>query len=162
MRLEYGYQIAPNWSKIQKMTITSQNINMTSSSNLFDVSVFLLLRLLVSSSFMSISFLVLELWQFSFTRDWPEIWKSEIVQPEFCPKSGEWSKLEIPNLAWMSLMKRYRMLQNTKVTAFTVSELLRENQKGGKNTPTPHALNKKMKAPFEHNTCIVIGIRIFF
>ena len=29
----------------------------------------------------------------------------------------------------MSLMKSYWMLQNSKVTAFTVSELLRENQK---------------------------------
>ena len=28
------------------------------------------------------------------------------------------------------------MLQNARVTAFTVSELLRENQKGGKITPT--------------------------
>ena len=30
----------------------------------------------------------------------------------------------------MSLMKRYRMLQNPRVTACTVSELLRENQQG--------------------------------
>ena len=29
----------------------------------------------------------------------------------------------------MSLMKSYWMLQNSKVTAFTISELLRENQK---------------------------------
>ena len=29
------------------------------------------------------------------------------------------------------------MLQNARVTAFTVSELLRENQHGGKITPPP-------------------------
>ena len=34
--------------------------------------------LVTSPSFMSISSLVLELWQFLFIRDWPEIWKSEI------------------------------------------------------------------------------------
>ena len=49
---------------------------MTSTSNFFDVVLFLL------------SSLVLELWQFSFIRDWPEIWKSEIPPSEFCPISG--------------------------------------------------------------------------
>ena len=33
-------------------------------------------------------------------------------------------------------MKLYRMLQNARVTAFTVSELLRENQQRGKIIPT--------------------------
>ena len=32
------------------------------------------------------------------------------------------------------------MLQNARVTAFTVSELLRENQLGGKVTPPPTPL----------------------
>ena len=40
-----------------------------------------------------------------------------------------WSELKIPNLAPMSLMKSYWMLQNASATAFTVSELFRENQK---------------------------------
>ena len=31
----------------------------------------------------------------------------------------------------MSLMKSYLMLRNARFTAFTVSELLRENQQGG-------------------------------
>ena len=36
----------------------------------------------------------------------------------------------------MSLMKYYLMLQNARVTAFTISDLLRENQKGrGKMNP---------------------------
>ena len=49
--------------------------------------------------------------------------KLEIPPSEFCPIYGDWSKLGIPNLA--------RMLQNARVTAFIVSELLRENQQGG-------------------------------
>ena len=35
------------------------------------------------------------------------------------------------------------MLQNSRVTAFTVSELLRDNQLGGKITPTPPRLGLK-------------------
>ena len=83
------------------------------------------------SKFMSISPLVLELWQFSFVRDWPEIRKLEIPPGEFRPISGDYSKLGMPSLAQMSLIKCYYMLQNTRVTAFTVSELLGENQQGG-------------------------------
>ena len=66
----------------------------------------------------------------------PEI---EHTPTEFCLLSGDWGELGIPNLARMSLIKRYRMLQNVRVTAFTVSELLRENQQGegGKITPYP-------------------------
>ena len=66
-----------------------------------------------------------------FIRDWPEIWKSEIPQSEFCPISRDWGKLGIANLARMFLLKCYWMLQNARVTAFTISELLRENQQGG-------------------------------
>ena len=67
---------APNWPKIPKMTMTSQFADMTSTSNFFDIFLFLLSSLVTGPSFMSISSLVLELWQFSFIRDWPEIRKS--------------------------------------------------------------------------------------
>ena len=103
----------------------------------FDV-LFLLPKLFTGPSFMSISSLVLELWQFSFIRDWPK--NSEIPRSEFCPIPGDWDGLGIPYLARMSLMKCYLMLQNTRVTAFTLSELLRENQRrgeGGKSSPHP-------------------------
>ena len=60
-----------------------QFLDMTSSSHFFDVALFLLSSLVTGSSFMSISSLVLELWQFSFIRDWPEIRKSEIPPSEF-------------------------------------------------------------------------------
>ena len=87
---------------------------------------------------MSISSLVLELWQFSFIRDWPEIRKSEIPPSEFCPISGDWGELWIPNLARMSLIECYWMLQISRVTAFTVFELLRKKPTGGGvNYPSP-------------------------
>ena len=58
-----------------------------------------------SKSHVNISSLVLQLWQFSFIRSWTEISKLEIPSPEFCPLSGDWSKLGIPHLAWRSLIK---------------------------------------------------------
>ena len=72
----------------------------------------------------------------SFYMDWPEIQRSEIAPSEICPISGDWRKLQIPNLARTSLIKCYWMLQNARVTAFIVAELLRENQQGGKITPS--------------------------
>ena len=51
--------------------------------NFFDVILFLLSILVTDPNFMSISTLALELWQFSFIRDWPEIWKSEILSLSF-------------------------------------------------------------------------------
>ena len=132
---ESGLRTAPNWPKIRKMTMTSQFSDMTSTSNFFDVVLFLLSSLVTGPSFMSISSLVLELWQFSFIRDWPEIRKSEIPPSAFCPISGDWGKLWIPNLARMSPIKYYWMLQNSRVTALTVFELLRENQLAGVKLP---------------------------
>ena len=95
--------------------------------HLFDAALFPLSGLVTGSSFMSISSLVLELWQFPFIRDWPEIQKSEIPPSEFCQISGDWVELGISNMARASLIKYHWMLQNVRVTAFTVSELLRKN-----------------------------------
>ena len=109
----------------------SQFVNMT----FFEISVFLVSSLVTGPSFMSISLLVLELWQFLFITEWPVIQKSDIPSSELCLLSGDWSELWIPNMAHMSLMKSYWMLQNASVTAFSFSELLRENQQGVKLTP---------------------------
>ena len=49
-------------------------------------------------SFMSISSLFLGLWQFSFTRNWPEILKWEIPLFEFFPISEDWDELGIPDV----------------------------------------------------------------
>ena len=110
---------------------------MTSSSNFFDVFLFLLSSLVTGPSFMSMSSLVLDLWQFSFIKDWPEIRKSEIPTSEFCPISEDWGKLGILNLALMFLIKFYWLLQSARVTAFTASELLKERG-GGKIAPPTH------------------------
>ena len=69
---ESSLRTAPNWPKIRKMTMTSQFSDMTSTSNFFDVVLFLLSSLVTGPSFISISSLFLELWQFSFMTDCPE------------------------------------------------------------------------------------------
>ena len=66
-------------------TIRLHDVNV----NLFDVSEFLLLSLVTGSSFMLISVLVLELWQFSFIRDWPEVRILEIPLSEFFSICGD-------------------------------------------------------------------------
>ena len=149
--LESGLRTAPNWPKILKTTMTSQFPNMTSSSKFFDIVLCLLSSLVTGPSFTSISSLVLELWQFSFIKDWQEIRKSEIPPSEFFPISGDWDKLWIPNLARMFLIECYWMLQNSRATAFTVFELLRENQLAGvKLPPSPPRTQIRVKIPKQH------------
>ena len=109
---EFGLRTAPNWLKIWKMTMASKFSDMTSSSNFFDVALFLLSSLVTGQSFMSISSLVLKLWQFYFIKDWPEIRKSEIPPSGMCPISGDWDKLWILSWARMSLIEYYWMLKN--------------------------------------------------
>ena len=103
------------------MSMASQFSDMMLSSIFCDIVLFLLSSLVTGPSLMSISSLALELWQFSFIRDWPEI-RIGNTPSDFCPISGDWNKLGIPNLARMSLIKCYWMLQNARVTAFTASE----------------------------------------
>ena len=83
-------------------------------------------------------------WQFLYLKDWPDIWKLETPPSEFCPITGDCDKFGLSNLAVMSLMKCYWMLQNTRATSFTVSELQGENQqsevtggRGGLKLPQP-------------------------
>ena len=90
-----------------------------------------LVRFSYLSKFMSISSVAVGLWQFPFVRDWPEIRKSVIPRLSFCPITEDWDELGIPPVARMSLIKCFWMLQNTRFTAFTVSELLWGNKQGG-------------------------------
>ena len=87
----------------------------------FEVVLFLLSGLVTDPSFMSISSLVLELWQFSFKRDWPEILKYPCLNFVQYLETG---------VLVIELMKCYWLLQNSRIIAFIVSELLRENQQG--------------------------------
>ena len=132
------------------MAMTSQFCVMVSSSN-FDIVLFLLSHLVIGPSFMSISSLVMELRQFSLVRDWLEIGKSEITPSEFCPISGDWGKLWILNLARISLIDCYWMLQNSRVTAYTDFELLRENQLG--RLVTHEAGNSYIYQVFYQQSC---------
>ena len=52
-------------------------------NTIFFVIVCLVSCLVTGSGFMSISWLLLELWQFSFIKDWPEILKLEIPYLSF-------------------------------------------------------------------------------
>ena len=92
-----------------------------------------------------VKLLVLELWKFSFIRDWPEIQKSEVPPSAFCPISGDWGKLGMPHLARMFLIKSYWILQNVTVTAFPVSKLLRgkDNKRVKLPHPTPTQIRVK-------------------
>ena len=121
----------------------------------FDIVLFLLPSLVTGPTFMSISSLVLELWQFSFIRGWPKIRKLELTLSEFCPVSENCGKSGIPTLVQVFLIKCYCywMLQNSRVTAFTVFELITENQQGGKITPplpTPPNTTPQPPAPRPH------------
>ena len=73
----------------------------------FDVVLFLLSSLFSGRSFVSISSLVLELWQFIFITDWPEIRRSKVPPSQFFPISRDWDELRMANLAWMSVIKCY-------------------------------------------------------
>ena len=117
-----------------KSTISSENDNdvifsdMKLSSNFFDEVLFLCPSLVTNPIFMSISSLVLKLWQFSFVKDWTEIQKWKITSSGFFPISRDWGEVGIPNLVRIYLIKSNCMLYNPMVTAIVVSELLRENQ----------------------------------
>ena len=112
-------KLAINWKNNNDVTICC---NYAIVKLFFNVSVFLLSILVTDPKFMSISLLVLVLWQFLFIRDWPEIQKFEIPSSEFYPKSQVCGELGTLNLTRISPMKSYWMLQNARVTAFTVSE----------------------------------------
>ena len=65
-----------------------------------------------------------------FYKGLTKIRKSEIPSSEFCPISGDWDELWVPNLARMSVTECYWILRNSRITVSTVLELLRENQLG--------------------------------
>ena len=100
MHPECGLWMAANWKK----TMTSQFADMASSPIFFWHCLVSLVMFSYWSKFHSISWLVLELWQFSFIKHWPKLWKLETPLSKFFPISGDWGELEIPNLAQLSLM----------------------------------------------------------
>ena len=99
--------------------MTSQFSDMASSSNFFEVVFFLLSSLVLGPSFMPISSLVLELWQFSFIRDWLEIRKSEILPSEFCPISREWNKLGIQDTKFGTNISNKMLINAAKFQGYS-------------------------------------------
>ena len=125
--------------------MTSHFVDMT-SRHFFDVVIFLLSILVTGPSFMSISSLVLELWQFSFIRDWPEIGNSPVwVLPNI------WRLGRVRNTKFGTKISNKILLNAAKCQgcSFTVSELFKENQQGmGKITPchsTPPSTQIRVK-----------------
>ena len=133
------------------MAMTSQIVGVPSPSNCFEVFLFLLSSLLTGPSFMSISSLVLELWQFPFSRIWPEIRKSEITPSQFCPISGDWSKFGIPNLGLTSLMKWWNVTECCKMPGLQLLQFLSyygktsRGEEGGINLPSPPPTQIRVK-----------------
>ena len=116
-------KLAINWENDNDVTICWHHLIVT----FFDVALFLLSRLVTGPRFMTISALTLELWQFSFIKDWPEI------------RNRKYPVCVFPNIWRLGLVRdtkfgmnvSNKILLNTanaRVTAFTVSKLLRENQ----------------------------------
>ena len=97
---------------------------MTPSSIFFDLVVFLLSRLINGQSFIIISLMVLELSQFLFIKDWPEIRKSETIPSECYPIPGEWCKLSYAAKCQVYSFYRFRVIQG-------------KSTGGGVKIPTP-------------------------
>ena len=137
MHPESSFQIAPNRPWIGKMTMTSyfSHIAIFFFFWRFFVS---LMEFSYWFRFMSISSLVLELWQFSFIGDWPEIRNSEIPPSEFCLISGDWGKLRILNFLRISTNKM--LLNAAKCQGYSLYRfwVLEEKPTVGVNLPPPH------------------------
>ena len=117
IRLLDYWKSAINWKNNTDVIICRHNVIV----NIFNVIVFFLSSLFTGSSFLSVSLLVLKIWLFLFIRDWPETRELEIAPSKFHRISEDWNKLETLNLIGMFAIES---LQNTRFTAFTVSELL--------------------------------------
>ena len=101
IQLSDAYKFTINWIKDNYLINYGHDVIV----NFFYVAVLLLSRLVIRPCFISTSWLALELWQFLFVKDWPEIQKSEKPLSAFCPISGDCCELEISSLARMSLKK---------------------------------------------------------
>ena len=125
-----------------KMTMTSQFLDRTSSSKFFYVILLFLSSLATAPSFMSVSLLALELWRFSFVRDWPEIQKSEIPPSEFCPISRQ-----VINTKFGTNVSNRMLLNVAKIQGYSFYRFWvikgKPSGGGGGITPTPTQVRVK-------------------
>ena len=120
-------RLAINWKHDNDVTVCGHDVIVKVFWGCFVSHV----KLVTGLNFMSISSVVLELWQFSFLRNWPEIQKLEILPSEIWSIFENWGELRIQNFVQMFLMKFYWMLQSVGLTTFIFSKSLRKKQQGG-------------------------------
>ena len=112
MRLESSFQIAPNWPKIEKITMTSQFADKASLPNFLDVVLCLLSSLVTCPSFKSISSLSYEVYfhkrltrnlKIRNTTIWvlPNIWRLRRVRDAKFSTNGS-NKMSLIAAKWQS------------------------------------------------------------
>ena len=96
-----------------------------------DIAMFLLSNLVIGPSFVSISWCVLEFWQFSLIKDWQEIGNTPVcVLPNIWRLGRVWDTRFICNKMLLNAAK-------CQGYSWSVFELLRKNQEGeGGGTPS--------------------------
>ena len=120
---------------------------------------FLLSSWVAGLSFTSISLLVLQLWQFSFIRDFRNT--TDIRNTTIWVLSNIWRPGQVRDTKFGTniLIKRNWMLQNARVTAFIVPELLRENQQRSMKLPHPTQPRLGLKTIQRWHCCKIWGIK---
>ena len=111
--------------------------------NFLDVVSFLLSSLVTGPSFLSISSLVLELWEFPFIRDRtrnPKIGNTPILV-----LSNIWRLGRVRNAKFGTNVFDKMLMNVAKCQGFRLSQLLRENQSEGKITPNPPTTQVRVK-----------------
>ena len=132
-----------------------------SSPNFFDVVLFFLQSLVTSPSFMSISYLALELWWFSCIKDWPEsgnrkyLFDCKCLNNESClmkeaKNTPVWVFSNIWRLGWVRDTKfgmdvsNEMLLNATKYRGYSFYRfwVITEKPTGGKITSPPPPLSQ--------------------
>ena len=129
MRLESGFSMAPNWSWIEKRQ-WRQNFMICRHRHFFDACVFTMSSLINGPSFKLISWLVLEFWQSSFIKDWPEMRKSEI-HPS-CVLLNLWRLWHFRDIIFATNISNKMLLTTAKCQGynFYCFWVIKENQQG--------------------------------
>ena len=104
-----------------------------------DIAMFLLSNLVIGPSFVSISWCVLEFWQFSLIKDWQEIGNTPVcVLPNIWRLGRVWDTRFICNKMLLNAAK-------CQGYSWSVFELLRKNQEGEGGGYSFHQIRVKKK-----------------
>ena len=129
--------------------MASQCVVKASSSNFSDISLFFLPRLHTLPSFMSISLLVLVVWQFSFIRDWSEICKLEILSFAQYPVwvfPNIWRLGRVRDAKFVSNVSNEKLLNASKSQDYSFKRfwVIKENQQGGNTHTHTHTHTQRL------------------